>query len=693
MDVITNHTADVIQLEGNAGYRDKTDFPYIDVNGQPFDDSEFAYSGQQNYSFPEVDATSFPYNPVLPAGEETAKNPAWLNDPLLYHNRGDSSFQGENSLYGDFFGLDDLWTERKEVVDGMVDIYRYWIDEFGVDGFRIDTTKHVNMEFWQKWGPDILTAAHDAGIDHFFAFGEVFDQQFGPQFESEFSTKGKLQSTIDFAFQIAARDFASKSGATDSLRDFFAEDDYYTDTDSNAYAMPTFLGNHDMGRIGYFLQRVDQVGASDAELLARSQLAHALMFFVRGQPVIYYGDEQGFTGDGGDKDAREDMFANTVASYADNDLIGTDATSADDNFDETHPLFTTLQEYSAVYRDNPALRRGAQIHRVSSDGPGVYAFSRIDRDEKVEYVVALNNSESEATAAVPTFYPEGTSFERVLGVGPDVLTTGTDGDLGVTVQGLGTVIYKASVPVADSTAAPSVSLTAPQSDAVVPLDVHNWDGHEVVDRVEVAADLDTDAFAEVTFVARVDDGEYVPIGTDDNRSLPRLLRRQRASGGLDAVVRRDRQRPCRSRRVGLRVGCDGRRRRAAAARPRWPGVRDHPLQPPERRLRRPHHRRLQRLLGPSRVGRHRRDDRVDVAEAVRGRGRVRPLRLGEAQPRRRQRRLHRPQGRHQGRHGGRPLLRSVGHPGDLAQGGRRHHLHEPGGRAGLRDDSLSPTRR
>ena len=38
----------------------------------------------------------------------------------------------------------------------------------------------------------------------------------------------------------------------------------------------------------------------------------------------------------------------------------------------------------------------------------------------------------------------------------------------------------------------------------------------MVDRVEVAADLDTDAFAEVTFVARVDDGEYVPIGTDDN---------------------------------------------------------------------------------------------------------------------------------------------------------------------------------
>ena len=135
-----------------------------------------------------------------------------------------------------------------------------------------------------------------------------------------------------------------------------------------------------MGRIGYFLQRVDQVGASDAELLARSRLAHALMFFARGQPVVYYGDEQGFTGDGGDKDAREDMFANAVPVYEDNDLIGTDETTSDDNFDPSHPLFKAIRQYANLYHHHPALRTGAQIHRFSSDGPGIYAFSRVDRD-------------------------------------------------------------------------------------------------------------------------------------------------------------------------------------------------------------------------------------------------------------------------------------------------------------------------
>ncbi len=44
MDIITNHTADVIQLEGNAGYRNKTDFPYRDANGVAFDDADYAGS-------------------------------------------------------------------------------------------------------------------------------------------------------------------------------------------------------------------------------------------------------------------------------------------------------------------------------------------------------------------------------------------------------------------------------------------------------------------------------------------------------------------------------------------------------------------------------------------------------------------------------------------------------------------------
>ena len=60
---------------------------------------------------------------------------------------------------------------------------------------------------------------------------------------------------------------------------------------------------------------------------------YGMLYFARGFPVIYYGDEQGFVGGGTDKLSREDMMPSLVPDYMNNDLIGTDATPADANFD------------------------------------------------------------------------------------------------------------------------------------------------------------------------------------------------------------------------------------------------------------------------------------------------------------------------------------------------------------------------
>jgi hypothetical protein len=113
--------------------------------------------------------------PIVDPAAAQAKTPAWLNDVTMYHNRGDSTFEGESSEYGDFFGLDDIFTERPEVVEGMTAIYRGWIDQ-GVDGFRIDTVKHVNLGFWQAFSPALLDYAALVGRPDFFMFGEVSTQ-------------------------------------------------------------------------------------------------------------------------------------------------------------------------------------------------------------------------------------------------------------------------------------------------------------------------------------------------------------------------------------------------------------------------------------------------------------------------------------------------------------------------------------
>ena len=301
---------------------------------------------------------------MLDPAEQDLKVPAWLNDLTLYHNRGDTTFVGENSLYGDFFGLDDLFTENPRVVQGMIDIYETWIADFGVDGFRIDTMKHVDDAFWQRFGPEVLAFARAHGKREFFMFGEVFDTT--KSFTSHFTTTDRMQAVLDFPFQAAAQGFAASSAPTDDLRAFFAGDDWYTDADSNVYQLPTFLGNHDMGRIGRFVE-VANPDAADAELLARDRLAHELMYLSRGNPVIYYGDEQGFVGDGGDQDARQDMFPSQVATYNDDDLIGTDATTAVSNFDPTHPLYRAIGKLARLTQQHEALRDGAQIHRLVVD--------------------------------------------------------------------------------------------------------------------------------------------------------------------------------------------------------------------------------------------------------------------------------------------------------------------------------------
>jgi pullulanase-type alpha-1,6-glucosidase len=497
-DIVANHTGDVITYEeGLFTYRNKTVFPYLDASGIPFDDRDYAGTG----TFPPLDKdVSFPYTPSVATGDETVKSPAWLNDPIYYHNRGNSTFSGESSLYGDFFGLDDLFTEHPDVQDGMIAIFEDMITTFGIDGFRIDTVKHVNDELWEAFGPAIDATASGAGRPDFFYFGEVFSGD--PATTSRFTTELPLDAVLDFPFQGAAVNFASASGATNNLRDLYADDDYYTDADSNAYSLPTFVGNHDIGRIGYSLQSGNP-GATDAELVARDELAHALMYFGRGMPVVYYGDEQGFTGDGGDKDARQDMMPSVVPSYNDDNLIGTSATTADVNFDDGHPLYLTLQDYAALVQANVALRQGAQLHRYSDGSAGIYAFSRIERTEQVEYIVALSNSETADSATFGTDSP-ATTFTEMYPGGGAAIVSDASGDVTVDVAGLGVRIFRADAPIPSRTSPIPVTYTGPSG------------GEEVLGRVEVGATLGQARYAETTFAVSIAGGAFETIGTDDN---------------------------------------------------------------------------------------------------------------------------------------------------------------------------------
>jgi glycosidase len=183
----------------------------------------------------------------------------------------------------------------------------------------------------------------------------------------------------------------AKGSGSDKLATLFNGDALYEGGEATALRLPTFVSNHDAGRFAHYVRK-HRPDANDAEALQRTLLAHAMMFTLRGVPVVYAGDEQGFAGDGIDQDAREDMFPSKVAVYNDNVLLGTKATTAQSNFDRSHPLYAAIAQLSALRRDHAALRRGQQILRSYGEKPGVFAVSRMDPAKQGEILIAFNTS-------------------------------------------------------------------------------------------------------------------------------------------------------------------------------------------------------------------------------------------------------------------------------------------------------------
>ena len=394
MDIITNHTADVIQYREGFDYRSKADFPYStrgDTGGARINEGFMGDDVRTAENFARLTDPAYAYTPYVPAGEEDVKVPAWLNDPRYYHNRGNSFWVGESAVYGDFVGLDDLFTEHPTVVAGMIEIYGGWIDRFGIDGFRIDTAKHVNPEFWQQFIPAMLERAEANGIPNFHIFGEVATQDVDPALTARWTRIAGLPTNLDMAFAAAAQGVVSGKMPPAAMARLLEDDPLYEGGEATALRLPTFLGNHDFGRFSMFV-RQGRPNADDAEMLARVKLGHAMLLTLRGVPTIYSGDEQGFVSDGNDQLAREDMFPSRVAVYNDNDLIGTDATTAEANFDTAHPLYRLIGELAGVRAANPALRYGRTVIREYDTEPGLLAVTRRDPASGQRVLIAFNTS-------------------------------------------------------------------------------------------------------------------------------------------------------------------------------------------------------------------------------------------------------------------------------------------------------------
>ena len=505
VDIVINHTGDIIKYKGDVySYSDMDTYPYKDCSGKKFDVNK--YIGKAN--FPKLCAAkSFPVPPIVNEKYKNVKAPAFLNDITNYHNRGDSTFNGESSTFGDFFGLDDVFTEKPLVVSGWTKVWQDWITKFDIDGYRIDTAKHVNPEFWKVFLPAVLKTASAAGKSYFPIYGEVWDTD--PNYLAKFVTDYKFPGVLDFAFQAAASKYATYGNGERDLLEIFNQDDLYTTATTSAYGLTTFLDNHDMGRIGMFLQ--GNTDATPSQLIERANFANALLFLLRGGPTVYYGDEKGMTGTGGDKAARQDMFATQVVDWQSEVRIGSTPIGTKSAFDSTNPLEKTISQLQTLTTANPALRSGTQQVRFAKNG--AFAVSRYL--DKQEYLVAFNGRDDEANLNLQVSTKDS-KWSVISGTASEVSAQANQVSLKLPARSW--VVLKA-----DNQFAPTTKLAITLNKPVV--DIRTSENY-----VALTASVPGNDFNEVTFAVREKGKNWQVIGTSDRRLV-------RATGFKDGVYR------------------------------------------------------------------------------------------------------------------------------------------------------------
>jgi len=469
LDIVTNHMGQIFYYD-------------INKNGQP--DMQTFGGGSPNQS-PVVNVTE--YDPEFdPRGIQSRTSlgesgPApiiFQYDPASNHvppdlplfqraeayNRKGRTFNFDvldQLVHGDFpGGLKDVDTSRCDVKQAMVDVFSRWVELTDIDGFRIDTLKHVEHEFWRYFTQRVRQRLAARGKKNFFMFGEAFDgndvligsftkktvpahahdAELGGDLDRENAecqgdgppiTGDMLDGVFYFSqyFQ-AFRDVFRQAGPTAGIQSLWdaRSQNYGTEPHEGGTGLPptktlvNFLDNHDVPRFLYNGAGVSQFpeGVDPGQALR-----NALLFLLTedGIPCIYYGTEQNFTG-GNDPANREDLW--------------------DSNYDTQNETFQWIRKVARIRRSYRALTVGDLKVRYATGNTGgetdagMFAFSRQEEGGGYALVVFNTHPGKESTVSLANLeadsgVPEGTVLVDLLSSDQKSYTVGAGGALDVTL--------------------------------------------------------------------------------------------------------------------------------------------------------------------------------------------------------------------------------------------------------------------
>ncbi len=259
--------------------------------------------------------------------------------------------------YKTFFGVKALpqinnenAAARRYVIDSAV----YWLQEFGVDGFRLDYAYGPSHDFWTDYYQAVKAANPDS-----FHVGEIVET---PALLRSY--EGLLDGALDFLWlQMARKLFAFGTADVAQFEQFLsAHERYFAGLN---FVLPTFLDNHDMNRFLW-------VTRGNKRLL---RLAAVCQFTLGATPIIYYGTEAGLS-------QLRDIRQGTRGIPEESRL----PMPWGDRQDQT--LYTFYQRLIRLRKESPALRTGLRTAWLVDPAAGRYAYTRQAGPETV--VVLLN---------------------------------------------------------------------------------------------------------------------------------------------------------------------------------------------------------------------------------------------------------------------------------------------------------------
>lgn len=188
------------------------------------------------------------------------------------------------SNYGDCFDYDG-WAGCKDLVKLNVDnpkvqehlfsAVKFWIEEFGIDGLRLDAADVLSKNFLDELSKFSRSIKND-----FWLMGEVVHGDY-----NEWCCNNRLDSVTNY--QIYKALWSSLNDQNFYELSYNLEREFNTDEGIyNNFLLYNFVDNHDVNRAGSVLQNPEKHIA----------LLYELLYSIPGIPSVYYGSENGIRG-------------------------------------------------------------------------------------------------------------------------------------------------------------------------------------------------------------------------------------------------------------------------------------------------------------------------------------------------------------------------------------------------------------